>query len=352
MLIYYFRPFTIGLFTIFVRLLLDCLTLLVCLPNLIISNFCTTSETDVRHWRFVFTYCVRSLEVCLLLLSVRYGFLCMFSPWVNLIWLFCGFVPIAKRISLAVALFIYCVRSLEVCLLLLSVRYGFVYMFTPCVNLIWLFCVFVPIAKRTSVAVILFTCCVHSLVVCLLLLSVRYGFVYMFTPCVNLMWLFCVFVPIAKRTSVAVILFTCCVHSLVVCLLLLSVRYGFVYMFTPCVNLMWLFCVFVPIAKRTSVAVILFTCCVHSLVVCLLLLSVRYGFVYMFTPCVNLMWLFCVFVPIAKRTSVAVILFTCCVHSLVVCLLLLSVRYGFVYMFTPCVNLMWLFCVFVPIAKK
>ena len=34
------------------------------------------------------------------------------------------------------------------------------------------------------------------------------------------------------------------------------------------------------------------------------------------------------------------------------CLLLLSVRYGFVYMFTQCVNLMWLFCVFVPIAKK
>ena len=352
MLIYYFRPFTIGLFTIFVRLLLDCLTLLVCLPNLIISNFCTTSETDVRHWRFVFTYCVRSLEVCLLLLSVRYGFLCMFSPWVNIIWLFCGFVPIAKRISLAVALFIYCVRSLEVCLLLLSVRYGFVYMFAPCVNLIWLFYVSVPIAKRMSVAVVLFTCCVRSLVVCLLLLSVRYGFVYMFTPCVNLMWLFRVFVPIAKRTSVAVILFTCCVHSLVVCLLLLSVRYGFVYMFTPCVNLMWLFCVFVPIAKRTSVAVILFTCCVHSLVVCLLLLSVRYGFVYMFTPCVNLMWLFRVFVPIAKRTSVAVILFTCCVHSLVVCLLLLSVRYGFVYMFIPCVNRLWLFCVFVPIAKK
>ena len=147
-------------------------------------------------------------------------------------------------------------------------------------------------------------------------------------------------------------LFTCCVHSLVVCLLLLSVRYGFIYMFTQCVNLMWSFCVFVPIAKRTSVAVILFTCCVHSLVVCLLLLSVRNGFIYMFTICVNLMWLFCFFVPIAKRTSVAVILFTCCVHSLVVCLLLLSVRYWFVYMFTQCVNLMWLFCVFVPKAKK
>ena len=158
--------------------------------------------------------------------------------------LFCGFVPIAKRISLTVALFISCVRSLEVCLLLLSVRYGFVYMFVPCVNLIWLFYVSVPIAKRMSVAVVLFTCCVRSLEVCLLLLSVRYGFVYMFAPCVNLIWLFYVFVPIAKRMSVAVVLFTCCVRLLEVCLLLLSVRYGFVYMFSPCVNLMWLFCFF------------------------------------------------------------------------------------------------------------
>ena len=51
---------------------------------------------------------------------------------------------------------------------------------------------------------------------------------------------------------------------------------------------------------------------------CLLLLSVRYGFVYMFTQCVNLMWLFCVFVPIAKKKSVRCTLFTCGVHSLVV----------------------------------
>ena len=175
---------------------------------------------------------------------------------------------------------------------------------------------FVQIAKRMSVAGALFTCCVRSLEVCLLLLSVRYGFIYMFSPCVNLMWLFWVFVPIAKRMSVAVVLFACCVRSLEVCLLLLSVCYGFVYMFTPCVNLMWLFCVFVPIAKRTSVAVVLFTCCVHSLEVCLLLLSVRYGFVYMFTPCVNLMWLFCIFVPIAKKKSVPGPLFTYCVQSL------------------------------------
>ena len=147
-------------------------------------------------------------------------------------------------------------------------------MFSPCVNLIWLFCVFVPIAKRMSVAFVLFTCYVRSLEVCLLLLSVRYGFVYMFSPHVNLIWLFCVFVPIAKRMSVAGALFTCCVRSLEVCLLLLSVRYGFVYMFSPCVNLIWLFCVFVPIAKRMSVAGALFTCCVRSLEVCLLLLSV------------------------------------------------------------------------------
>ena len=165
---------------------------------------------------------------------------------------------------------------------------------------------------------------------------------------------FVFFVPIAKRTSVGVILFTCCVHSLVVCLLLLSVRYGFVYMFTPCVNRYVVILCFCTNSEKDSPSVaLLFTCCVHSLVICLLLLSVRYGFVYMFTPCVNLMWLFCFFfVPIAKRTSVGVILFTCCVHSLVVCLLLLSVRYGFVYMFTPCVNRLWLFCVFVPIAKK
>ena len=170
------RPFTRGLFTTVVRSLWVCLTLFAPCVNLIwiFRMFCTNSETDVRHWRFVFTYCVRSLEVCLLLLSVRYGFVYMFSPCVNLIWLFCVFVPIAKRISVAVVLFT-CVRSLEVCLLLLSVRYGFVYMFAPCVNLIWLFYVFVPIAKRMSVAVVLFTCCVRSLEVCLLLLSVAMG---------------------------------------------------------------------------------------------------------------------------------------------------------------------------------
>ena len=111
-------------------------------------------------------------------------------------------------------------------------------MFSPCVNLIWLFCVFCTNSETdVRFAVALFTCCVRSLEVCLLLLSVRYGFVYMFSPCVNLIWLFCVFVPIAKRMSVAVALFTCCIRSLEVCLLLLSVRYGFVYMFSPCVIL-------------------------------------------------------------------------------------------------------------------
>ena len=143
---------------------------------MVILCFCTNSETDVRRCNFVYLLC----------------------PFVR-------------------GLFTTVVRPLWVCLHV-----------TPCVNPMWLFCVFIKIAKQTSVAVFLFTCCVHSLEVCLLLLSVRYGFVYMFTPCVNLLWLFCVFVPITKRTSVAVFLFTCCVHSLEVCLLLLSVRYGFV----------------------------------------------------------------------------------------------------------------------------
>ena len=96
---------------------------------------------------------------------------------------------------MAVALFTYCVHSLEVCLLLLSVRYGFVYMFAPCVNLIWLFCGFVQIAKRMSVAGALFTCCVRSLEVCLLLLSVRYGF---FTCLPHVLTLFGYFVVLYK----------------------------------------------------------------------------------------------------------------------------------------------------------
>ena len=126
MLIYYFRPFTIGLFTIFVRSLLDCLTLLVCLPNLIISNFCTTSETVVRHWHSVFTYCVLSLEVCLLLLSVRYGFVYMFTQCTKLMWLFCVFVPIAKKESVPGLNFVKLLCPfVSGCLLLLSVRYGF-----------------------------------------------------------------------------------------------------------------------------------------------------------------------------------------------------------------------------------
>ena len=125
-LIYYFRLFTIGLFTIFIRSLSVCLTLPVCLPNLVMLYFCTTSETDVRFVSGLFTTFVRSLSFCLLLVSVLYRFVYTSFLCVYLISLFCIFETLAKRMSVllvviyyfhrfAIGLFTTFVGSLSVC---------------------------------------------------------------------------------------------------------------------------------------------------------------------------------------------------------------------------------------------
>ena len=154
-------------------------------------NFCTTCETDVR---FVIAYLLvlPFVIACLLLLSVRYRFVYMFFPCVNLIWLFCIFVPLAERMSASLMLIYSQFFPFAItCLLLLSGRYRFVYMFSQCVYLIWLFCIFVPLAKGMSVSLtLIYSQFCPFAITCLLLLSFRYRFVYMFSQCVYLIWLF------------------------------------------------------------------------------------------------------------------------------------------------------------------
>ena len=146
------------LFTTFFRSLSVCLHVFpLCLLNLVILYFWTTSKTDVRFansylllvfsFRYhLFTTFVRSLSVCL-----HFFPMCLLNLVISFF-----FVPLAKRMSVSLTLIysLFCMFAIT-CLLLFSVRYRFVYMSSSCVCFICLFCIFVPLSKRMSVSLTL-----------------------------------------------------------------------------------------------------------------------------------------------------------------------------------------------------
>ena len=267
--------------------------------------------------------------VCLLLLSVRYRFFYTFSLRVYQILLICIFVPLAKRLSVllvaiyffwrfAIGLFSTFVSSLLVCLhvvllysemnvrfasgvlLILSVRCRFVYFFDRSLSFCFhffpvclsnlLFGIFVPVAKRMSaLLVIIYYFRPFAIGLCTSL-SVRYRFVCKFSRCVYIIWLFCIFVPVAKGMAVSLVVIWYFRPFAIGLFTSLSVCYRIVYKFSRYIYLIWLFCIFVLVVKRLSVSLSLS-------------LSVRYRFIYMFSPCIYIISFFCIFVPLTKRTS-------------------------------------------------